>query len=45
MKKEREKKFKQKNKYAKKLNQKTKNGQPVMKNLIAHYLNKIEQNK
>ena len=41
--KERQKKIKKKVKYAKKLNQKTSKGQPLMKNLIAHYLSKLEK--
>jgi hypothetical protein len=41
--KERQKKIKKKVKYAKKLNQKTSKGQPLMKNLIAHYLTKLEK--
>jgi hypothetical protein len=41
--KEKQKKIKKKLKYAKKLNQKTSKGQPLMKNLIAHYLTKLEK--
>ncbi len=41
--KEKQRKIKKKLKYAKKLNQKTGRGQPVMKNLIAHYLTKLEK--
>ena len=43
--KERQKKIKMKIKYAKKLNQKTSKGQPLMKNLIAHYLTKLEKSQ
>ena len=35
--------IKKKQKYAKKLNKKTDKGQPLMKNLISHYLSKIEK--
>ena len=39
----RQKQIKKKLKYAKKLNRKTDKGQPMMKNLIQHYLSKIER--
>ncbi len=38
-----QKQIKKKLKYAKKLNRKTDKGQPLMKNMISHYLSKIEK--